>query len=88
LFSDQAKTILEQDSELGLGHAPFPRWHFPLLCCQVQHQEQELQGTVVGGKVASGSGCPAQLGVQAFNSICCINNPTNIVMKSEERDYL
>src|SRR5512135_1050832 len=53
--SRQGKTVFEQDGELGLGHGPLPRWHFPLLRRQVQHQEQEFQRAVVGGKVSPGS---------------------------------
>src|SRR5512134_362413 len=38
--------------------------------------------------MASGSDRPAQLGVQAFDGVRGVNNPANVIWKSEERDHL
>ena len=82
----QGKAVFEQDGKLSLGHHPLAWRHLPLLGRQVQHQEQELHGTLVGGKVPSGSDRPPQLGIQTLNRICGVDDPTDIVWEGEERD--
>src|SRR3954452_21724137 len=70
-WSSQSKPALEEDGELGLGHAPLARRHLPVFGGQVQYQIQQLQHAVVGREVAAGAHRPAQLGIQALDGIGC-----------------
>ncbi len=72
---------------MGFGHAPFSCWHPPLLFGQVQDQEEQLCDALIGREVASGPDGPAQLGVQGLDGIRGINDPTDVIRKSEERDH-
>jgi hypothetical protein len=36
----------------------------------------------------SGSDSPAQLGIHAFDRVRGVNNPANVIWKSEEQDHL
>ena len=63
------EALAEDDGELGLGHGPLTRWHFPLFFGSVQDQIEQLGGGLVAGEVTPGSDGAPKLGVQRFNGI-------------------
>ena len=65
----QPEAAFEENGELGFGHGPFSRRHLPLFLRLPQDQEQQLDRTLVGGKVPAGPHRPAQLGIQGLDRI-------------------
>jgi FkbM family methyltransferase len=82
------EAFAEDDGELGLGHGPLTRWHFPLFLRSVQDQVEELGGGIVAGEVASGPDGAAQLGIQGLDRIAGVDDPPDVVREGEERDDL
>jgi predicted transglutaminase-like cysteine proteinase len=83
----QPKAAFEENGELGFRHAPLPWRHLPLFLCLPQDQEQQLERTLVRGKVAAGPHRPAQFGIQRLDGIGRIDDPAHLVGKGKERDH-
>jgi hypothetical protein len=68
-LSSQPEAAVEENGELGFRHAPLAWRHLSLFLHLPQDQEQELERTLVGGKVPAGSHRPAQFGIQRLDGV-------------------
>ncbi len=81
------EALAEYDGELGLGHGPLTRWHFPLFLGSVRDQIEQLGCGLVAGKVATCPDGAAQLRVQGHDGIGRADDPADIAREREERDH-
>jgi hypothetical protein len=82
------EALTEEDSELRLGHRPFPWWHFPRLLGSVQDQEQQFQRGFVIGEMPSCPNRAPELRIQGLYGVGGVEDPANIVREGIERDDL
>ena len=79
------EAFAEQDGELGLGHGPLTRRHFPLFLGSVQDQIEQLGRGIVVGEVPPGPDRPPELGIQSLDGVRCIDDPADIVGEGARR---
>src|SRR4051812_19995280 len=58
------EALAKEDGELSLRGGPLPGRHGPLFFRAVQDQEEQLEGRIVGGKMAPGPHGPPKFRVQ------------------------
>src|SRR5215217_4913171 len=85
--SSQPEAAFKENGELGFRHSPLPWRHLPLFLHLPQDQEQQLERTLVGGKVPAGSHRPAQFGIERLDGIGGVDDPAHLVGKGKERDH-
>ncbi len=85
--SSQPEAAFEENGELGFRHAPFAGRHLPLFLRLPQDQEQQLERTLVGGKVPAGPHRPAQFGIERLNGVGGVDDPAHLLGEGKERDH-
>ena len=77
--------VVEDDSELGFGLAPFAWRHFPCLRDLAQDEIQQFDRRLIGWKMTSRSHGAPELGVQGFDGVRGVNDAPPSDGKGEER---